>query len=173
MRVWLLLGLLVGGLVSLMGCQMVSEEPVIDVEVRKDGDMVETAVVDDTAIFDIYSQIGIGDATVTLINTKPETILFRVYLTGLEEFKYSYGDTAVTTSVSSSGDHMVLSSVTIDGEEQPIAKDSAYYMPVRIESGDGDLTIPIEDGYFEIKAPADFHDGEYDSFAISWVDFYR
>ncbi len=171
MRVWLLVILF--GLVSLMGCSLGSEEPVINVEVRKDGDLVETAVVDDTAILDVYSQIGIGDAAVTLANTKPETILFRVYLTGLEEFKFSYGDTIVRTSVSSTGDHMVLSSVTIAGEEQSISKENAYYMPVRIESGDGDLTIPVEDGYFEIKAPADFHDGDYDSFAISWVDFYR
>jgi hypothetical protein len=68
---------------------------------------------------------------------------------------------------------MVLSSVTINGEKQPISEESPYYMPMRIVSGDGDLTIPVEDGYFEIKAPPDFHDGDDNSFAISWVDFYR
>jgi hypothetical protein len=35
------------------------------------------------------------------------------------------------------------------------------------------MDIPLEEGYFEIEAPSDFFTGEYDEFAISWVDFYR
>ena len=167
MRWLLLMGLMVLGLA---GCKMVSEEPEIEVVVRKDGDVVETAVIDDTAIFDIYSQIGIGDAEVKLLNSEwPETILFRVYLTGLEEFKFAYDDTVVTTSVSSTDDHRVLTSISQNGEKLPVSKDSPYYMPVRIEAEGSSL----EEGYFEIKAPADFLFGEYESFAISWIDFYR
>jgi len=167
-RNWLLV--IFVGLVSLVGCQMASEEPVIEVDVRKDGDVVETAVVGDAIIFDIYSQIGIGDAVIKRSRGEwPETILFRVYLTGLEEFKFAYGDTVVTTSVSSTDDYMVLTSTSQNGEERPVSKDSPYYMPVRNEAESSSL----EEGYFEIKAPADFFAGEYDSFAISWVDFYR
>ena len=170
MRILLLIGLLV----SLMGCKMVSEEPVIEVDVRKDGDVVETAVVDNTAIFDIYSQIGIGDATVTLVNGEwPQTILFRVYLTGLEEFKFIYGNTEVYVSVSSSGENVVLETVSQNGEAQPITKDSPYYMPIRIESENSEMGIPLDEGYFEIETPSDFNTGDDDSFAISWVDFYR
>ena len=171
-RLWLLVILM--GLVSLAGCQMESEKPVIVVDVRKDGDSVETTIVDNSAIFDIYSQIGIGDAVVTLSSGEwPKTILFRVYLTGLEEFKFAYGDTEVQVSVSSSGENVVLETVSENGETQPITKDSPFYMPIRIESENSELGIPLEDGYFELAAPVDFNDGEYDSFAISWVDFYR
>jgi hypothetical protein len=173
-RAWLLLGLFVGGFVSLMGCSMVSEQPEFEVTVRKDGDTVETAVVDNTVVFDIYSQIGIGDAEVQLTSGEwPETILFRVNLAGLEEFKFSYGDTVVTLSVSSSGEHAVLQSVSRNGEEQPVDKDSSFFMPMRIESVNEELSVPVEDGYFEIMAPQDFHEGDHDAFAISWVDFYR
>ncbi|MBE2225654.1 MAG: hypothetical protein IAF02_29225 [Anaerolineae bacterium] len=171
MRWLLLIGLMVLGLA---GCKMVSEQPEFEVVVRKDGDEVETAVADNIAIFDIYSQIGIGDATVALTSGEwPDTILFRVYLSGLEEFKFAYGETEVKVAVSSSGENQVLESVTKNGEAQPISEDSPYYMPIRIESDNGELGIPLEDGYFEIEAPADFLAGEYGSFAISWVDFYR
>ena len=171
MRLLLLIGLMVLGLA---GCKMVSEEPVIEVVVRKDGDAVETAVADKIAIFDIFSQIGIGDAKVSFISgERPEVILFRVYLTGLEEFKFGYGDTEIKVSVSSSGENAVLESVSQNGETQPVSKESPYYMPVRVESENSEMGIPLEDGYFEIEAPADFFAGEYDEFAISWVDFYR
>ena len=170
MRILLLIGLLV----SLMGCKMVSEEPVIEVDVRKDGDLVETAVSTNIAIFDIFSQIGIGDANVSFISgERPEAILFRVYLTGLEEFKFSYGDTEIKVSVSSSGEDAVLESVSQNGETQPVSNESPYYMPVRVEWENSEMGIPLEDGYFEIEAPADFFAGEYDKFAIRWVDFYR
>ena len=183
MRAWLVVGLVVAGLVSLMGCsQQQAAETEFEVVVRKDGDMVETAtstssgqaVVDDTVIFDIYSQIGIGDAEVKLTKGEwPETISFRVHLMGLEEFKFAYGETVVTASVSSSGENLILESVSQNGEEQPISVDSSYYMPIRIESENSELGIPLEDGYFEIDAPVDFFAGAYDGFAISWVDFYR
>ena len=171
MRWLLLVGLLVCGLV---GCTAESEEPVFEVVVLKEGDGVETAVADNIAIFDIYSQIGIGDATVTLTSGEwPRAILFRVYLTGLEEFKFSYDDTEIKVSVSSSGENRVLESVSQNGEAQPILNESPYYMPIIIESENSEMGIPLDESYFEIEAPADFIAGDYDEFAISWVDFYR
>ena len=66
-----------------------------------------------------------------------------------------------------------MESVTENGEAQLISEDSPYYMPIRIESENSELGIPLEDGYFEIDAPVDFFAGAYDGFAISWIDFYR
>jgi hypothetical protein len=143
---------------------MVSEAPVLEVDVRKDGDMVETAVTPvtpSTLTVDVTSESGIGSADVVLVGGKwPETILFRVHTKGLENFTMGYGTTAVSVSVTSSG--MVLNSVMQDGQEKPIGEESQFFMPVT-----------VADDYFEIEAPADFHAGEYDAFAISWIDFYR
>ena len=172
MKIVLLVVLLLG----LTECMSVSEQPEFEVVVVvvKEGDVVETAVSTNTVIFDITSQSGIGSAEVKLASgTWPKTILFRLHLTGLEEFRFEYGDTIVTASVNSSGGHVVLESMVQDGEERPIAEDSSFYMPVRIEMESGEVTIPLKDGYLEVEAPADFYVGDYDSFALSWIDFYR
>jgi hypothetical protein len=162
-RFFLVAALLVCGLVSLMGCNMISKEPMFEIEVAKEGDGVETAVTTNTAIFNITSDTGIGSASIQRAGGEwPETILFRVYLSGLEDFKFVYGDTTVTAAVSSSGEQMVLEAVEQAGKQQPVTKDSGFFMPVRVETD-----------YFEIEVPADFFAGEYDAFSISWIDFYR
>jgi len=178
-RIYFWVGMFFLGVLGLMGCSFGSAPTEFEVTTRKDGDLVtlassEQATASDTAIFDIYSQIGIGDAVVKRSGGEwPGAILFRVYLTGLEEFKFAYGDNEVRLSVSSSDENSVLESMTINGEEQPISQENSFYMPIRIESENSELGIPLADGYFEIEAPADFWAGEYDEFAISWVDFYR
>ena len=64
--------------------------------------VVETAVTNNTALFNISSQTGIGSAEVKLVHGQmPETILFQMYLNGLEEFTFAYDNTVITTSVSS------------------------------------------------------------------------
>jgi hypothetical protein len=125
--------------------------------------VVETAVTTNTALFNISSQTGIGSAEVKLVHGQmPETILFQMYLNGLEEFTFAYDNTVITTSVSSTGEHTVLQTVTQAGETQTVTEDSDFYMPIRVETN-----------YFEIEVPPDFHAGGYDDFAISWIDFYR
>lgn len=149
-------------LVGVVGCMTVSEQPVFEV-LTNEGDSVETAVSTSTALFNITSQTGIGSAEATLVSGQmPETILFRLYLKGLEDFKFSYDDIVITTAVSSTGGHMVLRTVTKAGETTSPADGSEFYMPVRVEAD-----------YFEIEAPADFYAGEYDGFGVSWIDFYR
>jgi len=155
----LLLGLLVAGL---LGCASGSEQPAFEVAVAHEGDAVETKIVDNTVIFAITSKTGIGSADIALTSGEwPETILFRLYLAGLEDFKFAYGDAVVTVSVTSSG-QMLLESVIQAGQPQMAAAGSVFYMPVR-----------MEDGYFELEAPADFWTGEYAGFEIRWIDFYR
>lgn len=165
-----LLGVLLWGLV---GCVSVSEQPEFEVETART-ELVETAVTPNSVTFDITSQTGIGSAEIKLVHGEwPETILFRLHVAGLEEFRFAYHETAVTASVSSSGDHQVLESVAQAGEAQPVAEDSVFYMPVRLEAESGEVSIPLAEGYFEIEAPADFQAGAYDMFTISWIDFYR
>lgn len=158
MRWFLLVGLLT---LSLVSCQMVSEEPVFEVEVANEGDVVETAVTPETLTIDITSESGIGSAEVQLLNGEwPETIEFRMHTKGLENFTMRYGETAVSISVTNSG--IILNSVMQEGQEKPVGKESEFFMPVT-----------VGDDYFEIEAPADFYAGDYASFAINWIDFYR
>jgi hypothetical protein len=149
-------------LVGVVGCMTLSQQPVFEV-LTKEGDSVETAVTQNAVIFNITSQTGIGSAEAALVNGQmPETILFRLYLKGLEDFKFSYDDIVITTAVSSTGEQRVLRTVTEAGEPISAVDSRDFYMPVRVEAD-----------YFEIEAPANFYTSEYESFTISWIDFYR
>lgn len=168
MKSWWMFVLLIG----LMGCMSV-DDPVVEVRLQ-DGDVVETAVSANAAIFDIYSQTGIGRAEVMLVKGAwPEKILLRLHLRGLEEFKFAYAETVITANVSSTGAASVREMAVVEGEERPLTTDSPHNMPIHIQTENGETTIPLENGYFEIEAPVDFTTGPDNNFTISWIDFYR
>ena len=44
----------------------------------------------------------------------------------------------------------------------------------QITSEDGSApSIPLVNGQFGLQAPQDFLNGDFDSFMVEWVDFYR
>lgn len=126
-----------------------------------------------TVIVDLFSSTGIGSATVTL--PRPQPVLLRLHLSGLEELRFAYGDAEVIASVSSS-DASLRESVRLgDGDEEAIDPDSPYWMDVRIldAAGTPTTTIPLQGGFFEVAAPEDFLTSGQSEFSTSWVDFYR
>ncbi len=128
----------------------------------------------DSAIVEVYSDNGIGDATVKLIKgTWPQAILMRFHLQGLEQLLFTYDETAAGLSVNTA--HMVLQGVSSNGSApEPIDEGSIYWMDVTFLDRKGDIVeAPVAGGVIEVRAPADYLAGEYDTFTISWIDFFR
>ena len=127
------------------------------------------------AVVEVFSPSGIGGATVEITSpTLPRTVVMRLHLRGLEQLRFSYGDTTVTASLASAGDNTTHQTYRGAQQERPIAEDSPYWMNVRlVPSAGSQATIPLEDGYIEVAAPKDFLARGQTKFVIQWIDFYR
>ena len=126
-----------------------------------------------TVIVEQISPTGIGSASVTL--SRPQPVLLRLHLSGLEELRFAYGEVEVLASVSS-GDASVRESVRLgDAGEEVVEPDSPYWMEVRILDATGapTTTIPLQGGFFEVTAPENLLTSGQTEFMISWIDFYR
>lgn len=129
---------------------------------------------EDSAIVDIYSDNGIGSATVTLVSGAwPETINMRFHLQGLEDLQFVYGETIVKLSVNTQ--NMILQTVSIAGAaEEAVDEQSDYWMPVTFKDKTGKaIDSPAAGGVIEVTAPADFLARDHAEFTINWIDFYR
>jgi hypothetical protein len=127
------------------------------------------------AVVEVFSPSGVGRAAVEITSVAlPQTIMLRLHLRGLEELRFTYGETTVIASLSSAGDNTTHQTVLGAGQEQAIAAGSPYWMNIRLVPGRGSpATIPLQDGYIEVEAPKDFLARGQTKFAIQWVDFYR
>jgi hypothetical protein len=127
------------------------------------------------AVVEVFSPSGIGSAKVEITSaTLPQTIMLRLHLRGLEELRFTYGDTIITASLSSTGDNATQQTHRSAGQEQAIVEGSPYWMNVRLApTGGSPAAIPLENGYIEVEAPRDFLANRQTKFAIQWVDFYR
>jgi hypothetical protein len=145
--------------------QVSSSRPSAQVTARSEGDK---------AIIEIYSENGIGDATVNLVSGDwPAKIVMRFHLQGLEGMQFTYDETQVILSVTTQ--NMILQSVSQDGgASEPTEDGSAYWMPVSFFDKEGAaVDRPAAGGVIEVIAPADFHAGDHAAFTINWIDFYR
>lgn len=139
---------------------------------------VENVANDTTnAIITIYSKNGIGGTEIEQISgEKPAQYNFHLYLSGLEELKFAYGQTLITVNVSSTAGNEVRQSMRDSGAgvETAVLPTSPYWMDVTIVPTEGTVAeIPLLHGYIAVQAPADFLNNQDDSFALQWVDFYR
>jgi hypothetical protein len=127
------------------------------------------------AIVDVSSPSGIGGATVAITSAvQPQKITLRLHLRGLEELRFTYGDTTISASISSAGDTSIHQTYRGAGPERAIAEGSPYWMQTRlVPAGGAPATIPLQDGYIEVEAPQDFLASGQTTFAIQWVDFFR
>lgn len=130
---------------------------------------------ENTAVFNIRSETGIGSANVLLQSGRwPSQVILRFYLSGLEELTVTYGDAILTLNISSTEANQIIQAVTRSGSTEPIDSDSPYWMDVSVLDAAGNpATIPVTDGAIEVSLPPDFFSQDVDSFALNWVDFYR
>lgn len=137
---------------------------------------ISVAEVDGKLVLGVHSESGIGSAEVSGIGDEAGPVLLRLYVSGLEQFRFVYGSTEIEASVSSSGDLGVMQSkADQDGTRQTIDADSPYWLTIEPISSNVEQsqTIPLEDGYFQVALPADFVGSGQESFSFSWIDFYR
>ena len=133
------------------------------------------AVLDENSqtVMDIHSDTGIGSASFELVSgSMPDAILLRLHLKGLEEFQLISKQDNVSASVSSGGVFNGTNErVLFFNSEVPIGSIHPLWMDIRIVSASKET--PLADGYFEITVPREFLRKAGNSFAISWIDFYR
>ena len=151
-----------------------SSEPEYQVTNNQPSSEVTVSNEANTAIVEVFSDNGIGSASVMLVNGEwPESIVMRFHLQGLESLQFSYGDTMIDLSVNTQ--HMILQSVTsAGGTNEAIEEDSEFWLPVTFVDSEGtEKDEPTAGGIIVVSAPADFYFENLTEFTINWIDFYR
>jgi hypothetical protein len=138
--------------------------------VQKPEDRVLLTLNDGGLTLDVWSESGIGRATVDLVSGQmPQPVVMRFHLAGLEQMTFAYGDTAIRLSVPGGADRTALHSVLLDGQERVIGPESPYWMAVAQPAPAGDSGA----SFFEVTAPLAFYTSSATSFSVSWIDFFR
>jgi len=120
-------------------------------------------------VIDVGSETGIGTADVVVPTVGAATsIKLRLRLRGLEGWRFTFDNISTVGSVST-GDGVVSQEWQIgDASGTPIDESSPYWMHVT------HVPDPLEaSGYFELALPPAFVESGLNTFAISFVDFYR
>lgn len=152
----------------------ITGEPEYHVSSNRPSAQVTVSNEQSSAIVEVYSDNGIGNATVRLVSGEwPDSILMRFHLQGLESLQFSYGETVVGLSVNTQ--NRILQGVSVGGVAiEAIDEGSDYWMSVTFLDRKGTaVDAPAAGGVIEVEAPADFLKREDSEFTINWIDFYR
>ncbi len=135
---------------------------------------VEVTVKEDKAVRSIQSPLGISQAVIERSGSDwPSSVVLRLNLKGLENFKATNGTLTLEAAVSSQDGKVRLWK---DGnEDPPLHAKHPCWMEIRIGDKDGKpvKAIPSTGGYFELKFPKALFEGNPKSLTVSWIDFYR
>ncbi|TWU39286.1 hypothetical protein [Novipirellula artificiosorum] len=141
---------------------------------KRDDDKVEVKVEEGKTHFTVQSPVGISQAIIERSGENwPTTVMLRLRLKGLEKFKVTDGKITLEASVSSQDGKVRLWK---DGkEDSPLDSKHPYWMEIRMVGKDGKpvKTIPLKEGYFEMKLPKALFEDNPKSITLSWIDFYR
>lgn len=145
------------------------------ITLKEDEDRVTVTVDKDRAIFDITSPRGISTAVIERQGEAwPESVVVRMHLHALERFRAKSAKLDLSASVLSHTDYSTR--LSVDGKkEDPKDPKSAYFMDFKMVGKDGKpaTTIPLKDGYFELRLPKPFFEGNPKSVNLEWIDWYR
>jgi hypothetical protein len=120
---------------------------------------------------DITSERGLGSVEIERLGPPPKTLTINFHLKGLEELRFSWGDTRLFVYVGS-GDGSVREELGLAAQQAtPIDSTSLYWATVRIEAENP--KIPLENGFFAVSAPPAFLQDAPQRFTLQWIDFYR
>ena len=149
-------------------------KPEFQVTMKNPGDTLIVLDENSQTIIEIQSETGIGSASLELVSgTMPDSLLVRLHVAGLEEFRISSPQKTVSASLSKGEVFTIISQRVISsGGEIQIGTIDPLWIYIDIVSPDG-KKIPLEDGYFEITLPSEFLRQAGNSFEIHWIDFYR
>jgi len=156
--------------------QDVSSQKGWKVNCPKEGDHIEIVPQKEGAILDIFSQRGIGQATVERTSGPwPMPLVLRLHLRGLESLRVEVGPWGFEASVMSYPPYQPR--LRVHGPEPLPAVDpkSPYWVDIRMvdSAGKPASKIPLEGGCFEVRIPPSFLEKSPQKMQIHWIDFYR
>jgi hypothetical protein len=168
------LSVLFGLVLVVFGPEFDNGQPTFKIATGRTNDRVDVKCEKDNVTFLFRSPLGISNATIEREHEHwPEKVTIQLQLSGLEKLKLSTELHKIEATVSShTGDVRLWK----DGKEDtPLNQKSPFWMDVRILDRDGKptKTIPLRDGYFEMRLPKMFFDGNPRSITVNWLDFYR
>lgn len=157
------------------GVSAQDSKPEFRVTVKNSDDKIIVLDESSQTVIEIHSDFGIGSASFELVSgSMPDTLLLRLHLKGLEEFRLISNQAAIAASASSSEVfHVTNQRIIASGNEFSITPIDPLWMKVEIVSGQAGKKIPLEEGYFEITVPKEFIRTAGNSFEIQWIDFFR
>jgi len=145
---------------------------------HKEDTQIKVDVEEGSALIEIFSPKGIGQAEFEIVSQElPKKLVMRFHLRGLEELRFAYDATVVTTALASTGENDIRQSIQGGSDAiaaQTIMPNSPYWMKMRVVASDNSRSqIPLQNGYIEVEAPKDFLKGGNRKASIQWVDFFR
>jgi hypothetical protein len=161
------------------GCAAMADEPRIALEVtaHKAEDRAVVRTTGDHATIEVSSPSGIGGATLRRKGERwPTTLIVKLGLHGLEQFRVEDGESTLTVMVSSGGDRRTTVTLREKGEEEiRVDRDGAYWAEVRFVDGQGRPTRANHerDGTIDISLPQQFYSRNRPAVTLKWVDFFR
>jgi hypothetical protein len=171
-RYWLLLGVAIICMGAI--CKTSQRDQVmLKVVSHKDDARLEVRGNGTAVIIEIFSASGIGQADFELVSPEmPKRLIMQFHLRGLEELRFAYGETLVSASIASTGEHGIRQNMSRAGERsvEALTSNSPFWMKLRVASRD---PIPLREGYIEVEAPEDFLKSTMRKASIHWIDFYR
>jgi hypothetical protein len=169
----LLLSLTLSACASRSANAQTPEAPVFSVAAKNSDDQLTLESHNTTTYLDITSPRGIGSARLTLESGDlPESMVVRLHLAGLEEFRLSSERNLLVASVPSHAGLNAQSQRKISGNhEQALGSFDALWLAIKIDSAE--QVIPLQSGWFEVTIPARFLQEADGTFELQWVDFFR
>jgi len=149
-------------------------DPPFKITTKRDDDKVEVAFEQDRAVISIHSALGISQAIIERSDNKwPTSVMLRLHLKGLENFKLTNGNVTLEAALSSQDGKVRI--WKDNDEAQLLDAKHPYWLEIRMVGKDGKpvKTIPLKDGYFEIQLPKAMLEDHPNSITLNWIDFYR
>ncbi|VTR91598.1 Putative secreted protein OS=Rhodopirellula europaea 6C GN=RE6C_04582 PE=4 SV=1 [Gemmata massiliana] len=161
--------------VTLLAMAIAADNPPFKFTTKREDDRVTAKTEKDRTLFDITSPTGISEVVIERTGDAwPETVVIRLHTSGLEQFRAKSEKLTLSGSVASHTDYGV--SLGVDKKkEDPADPKSAYFMDFKKIGKDGKpaTEIPLKGGYFEMRLPKPFFEGNPKSVTLTWIDFFR
>lgn len=149
--------------------------PVLSATAEGDGNSLEVAVDGRAVTIDVWSNRGIGGATVALLEgPAPAALALRLHLRAMEELRIADAAGTTVVSVSSGPGHAVSQRrIGPDGVERDLEPGAPGHLAVVIVAAGGSPDFPLTDGHFSVALPPEILAEGDGAFTLRWVDFFR
>jgi hypothetical protein len=140
-----------------IGCTNAEYESRFRITTKRDNDKIEVKTESDKAVISVHSPFGISQAVIERKDKHwPETVMLRLHLKGLENFKVSNGKITLEAAVSSQDGTVRLWKDSERRFATGFQKSILDGHSLIGEDGKPTTTIPLNDGYFEMQLPKAF-----------------